>query len=57
MGPERSPSEPKIQVKKYNPNMDLELDQDPDLTPKNWSQFGTHMVIITLDGSICKNVN
>ena len=34
MGPERSPSEPKIQVKKYNPNMDLELDQDPELTPK-----------------------
>ena len=25
--------------------------------PQNLPQFGTHMVIITLDGNICKNVN
>ena len=25
----------KIQVKKYNPNMDLELDLDPELTLQN----------------------
>ena len=47
----------KIQAKIYNPNMDLELDQDPELIHKNWPQFGTHMLIITLDDSICKNVN
>ena len=35
--------------------MDLELDQDPELTPKkNWPHFGTHMVIKSLDGSSCK---
>ena len=47
---------PYIQVKKYNPNMDLELDQDPELTLQNWPQFGTHMVMITLDDSICKKL-
>ena len=47
----------KIQTKMYNPNMDLELDQDPELTPKNWLQFSTHMVIQILDGSSCKMYN
>ena len=29
----------KIQVKKYNPNMDLELDPDLELTPPTWSKL------------------
>ena len=40
----------------YNPNTDLELDQDPDpeLTSPNCPHFGIHIVIKTLDGSSCK---
>ena len=37
--------------------MDLDLDLDPELTPKSLPHFGTHMVIKTLDGSNCKNVS
>ena len=38
--------------------MDLELDLDfwVETPPKNWPQFGTHMVIKTLDGSCCKQM-
>ena len=35
--------------------MNLVLDLDPELTPQNLPQFGTHMVIKTLDGSSYKN--
>ena len=34
--------------------MDLELDPDPELTPKNWPPFGIDIVIKTVDGSSCK---
>ena len=41
---------------KYNPNMDLELDPDPQLTPKIEFILGTDMVIITLDDSSYKKM-
>ena len=46
----------KLRSKRHNPNKDLELDPDSDLTPKNLTSLSTHMVIRTLDGSSCKNV-
>ena len=57
MGPVQEPVWTLHSGQKYNPNMDLELEQDPEFIPKNWSQFGTPIVIITLDASIFKNVN
>ena len=46
-----------IQVWKYNPNMKLELDLDPELPPhKKWPHFGCHMLIKSLDGSSCKKI-
>ena len=32
----------------------MDLDLDPEFTPQNWPDFGTFMVIKTLDGSSCK---
>ena len=34
--------DPKLRSKSYDPNMDLELDPDPELHPPNWPHFGTH---------------
>ena len=39
--------------KRYNTNMEMEIELTPP-PAKNWPQFGSHMVIITLDGSTCK---